>query len=302
MARVYHSLVTLLMLQAIACGSETVVGGDETETSSEETSSEECPELVWNEDDVLSITTLEDAETLPLYTHIEGSLRVTGVAGLVDLGFLRCLTDADSVIIIDNPDLESLEGLERLVSITPSSEDTGTMGVSRNARLRTLEGLSGLVSTPRFTVHDNPLLESLEGASALREVSNWLSIVGNDSLQTIGLRALEVADEIQIGYAECIDAGLPVVPRGNAGLVELDAFDSLVQSGRIRIGGNPNLASLEPLRTALVDSNGLWLQIEANPSLTLAHIQDVVAGLDANLHTCENLDDPAPCICVAPEP
>jgi hypothetical protein len=133
-------------------------------------------------------------------------------------------------------------------------------------------------------------------------VSEGLSIVGNDSLQAVGLRSLEVAYEIQIGYAECLSAGVPVVPRGNAGLVELDAFDSLVQYGRIRIGGNQNLASIEPLRTTLVDSTGLLLQIEANPSLPLAHIHDVVSGLDASLETCENLDDPDPCICVAPEP
>lgn len=63
-----------------------------------------------------------------------------------------------------------------------------------------------------------------------------------------------------------------------------------------------NLGSLEPLRTTLVDSNGRQLRIEANPILALAHIQDVVVGPDANLETCENLDDPAPCICVAPEP
>lgn len=176
------------------------------------------------------------------------------------------------------------------------------MGISGNPILRTLEGLSGLTSTEVLSVENNPRLESLEGASSLREVSYFLEAQGNDSLRTIGLRALEVAGYIQIGYAECIDAGIPVVPHGNATLEEIDGFDSLVEYNELRIGGNPNLVSLEPLRETLQGSEG-YMRIEANPQLPLAHIEDVIADLDViSYRTCENQDDPETCICLGPEP
>jgi hypothetical protein len=80
----------------------------------------------------------------------------------------------------------------------------------------------------------NPKLVSLEGLSSLREVSVWLSILRNHSLQTIGLRQLETADYIQVGYAKCVGVGPPEGSQGN-GMVEFDGFDSLVEFEYMRI-------------------------------------------------------------------
>src|SRR5262245_8931954 len=78
-----------------ACGPNQAT--DQGTEESSETGDDSCPELIWSDPDgdlelgALEITSMEQANALPLYTRIDGTLRILSVAGLVDLSFLSCL-------------------------------------------------------------------------------------------------------------------------------------------------------------------------------------------------------------------
>jgi hypothetical protein len=301
MARVILSCFSIVAL--CGCGGISAETGSESESESEsesgssETGDEECPELIaWGD---VGVYSADAAFALPKYTQIRGHLQIEGVDGITDLRFLECLQVAYGIGIVNNDDLKSLAGLERLTLIPSESEGgsaTGGLDIWRNDKLLSLEGLSSLVATPDLSVEDNQSLLSLEGLSSLREVSVWLSVLRNYSLQTVGLRQLETTDYIQIGYAMCTGVGPPAGSEGN-GLVEFDGFDSLVDFGYMRISETA-LTSLDGLVANLEGSSGL-IKFELNTSLPYT---EIVAAADAlarsvDVISCGGLDDPTPCEC-----
>lgn len=288
------NLVPVLLLFALGCGSTPSV--DDSVDS--ETGEDVCPELVWTDpsggDDPLEIISQQQAMDLPLYTRIDGSLRVWSIPGIVDLQILACLTEVrGDVEISGNPDLETLDGLQRFKTLGPSlNGDASTVFIHDNPNLRTLEGLSGLEMVPGVRIYDNPMLESLDGLSRLR-TAQMINVQRNDRLSTISLPGLESVDVLRIGEWGCsapdvLEAG------GNAMLANLDGLSKLQNYGTAQIHGNPVLTSVE----GLFDASGGENYIELNESLPYEQILQLSGGL----LSCGNLGDPQPCDCESMPP
>lgn len=253
-----------------------------------------CPELAYTEAAYLRVNSAEDAAALPRYTVIEGTFRVEDAAGLEDLSFLECLREVDGDFFIQsNPDLLDLAGLEAL-------EFVDALAINDNPQLAKLTGLDALESVGSLYLEDNPVLASLEGISQLAS-ADWISILRNDNLRTIGLRTLRTVGTIQVGYGQCLAAGEEPVPQGNAGLIELDGLEALEQYDVLRMSGNPNLVSIEGLIPALEGSEGPIFEVELNSSLPYGQIEVVEDALGTTLQTCGNLDEPEVCVCAAPD-
>jgi hypothetical protein len=289
--------VLTLLLFALGCGSTRVVD----DSANSETGEDVCPELVWTDPgggyEPLEIVSQQQAMDLPSYTRIDGSLRVWSIPGLVDLQFLACVTEVrGDVEISGNPDLETLDGLQRFTTLTPSlnENEASVVFIHNNPNLRTLEGLSGLEMVPSVLIYNNPLLESLDGLSRLRTAQR-ISIQRSDQLSTISLPGLESVDVLQIGEWGC-SAPDVLEAAGNAMLANLDGLSSLQNYGTVQIHGNPVLTSIEGLFGAWGEAN----YIELNESLPYEQIVELSDGLTPI--SCGNLGDPQPCDCEALPP
>jgi hypothetical protein len=59
--------------------------------------------------------------------------------------------------------------------------------IGNNAKLTSLEGLSGLVSLDAaLTIEDNPVLPDLRGLERLERVDHWVDVLRNPSLVSLG--------------------------------------------------------------------------------------------------------------------
>ena len=226
----------------------------------------ECPELVLDDDlriesaeGVASTVLNVDPTTLPLYTHVTGSVTVDSAGALEHLDFLRCLSSVDgSLYIVGNPDLKSLAGLERVETV---GED--------------------------FDVTANPRLESLAGLENLRTIGDYALIDRNLELKTVALPALELVRELEIGL---------ICGSENRALTEISDLRSL-RGGHLNVWGHQNLVSIEGLRVPAdqeADRRAMRMQFYYNERLPIAHIHDVLdPAVDAGmlLLTCGNQDD-----------
>lgn len=280
-----------------ACGPDLASGGENLDDEA----NEDCPELVGVGDtlNVLRITSLAQAESLPPYTRIDGGLRVEEVSGLRNLEFLSCLEEIrGGVAIHRNPDLESLKGLERLARLKPPSISSSSFWIWENPKLRNLDGLSGLEETFKLGITDNPMLESTAGLSSLRHADEIL-IQHNHSLVTVDLPSLESVGLLEIGTWDCpfwdpqFEPPPTPSPDGNASLRHLDGLSSLKTYEWLKIVGNPVLESIEGLASS---SGTAFADIQLNPMLPYAQVLEL-DGSGALLDACGNLEDPTPCEC-----
>jgi hypothetical protein len=195
-----------------ACGPTSAFDGGLAESATEtesETGDDACPELIWSDPQgdvelgALEITSIEQANALPPYTRIDGTLRILEVEGIVDLSFLACLSEVrGGVSIARNPDLETLAGLERLSVVEAPLVENASFFINSNPKLRNLDGASGLEALQRLYIEDNPLLETTDGLSNLR-TADAISIQRNAILPTIELPSLETVESLTIGDHLC---------------------------------------------------------------------------------------------------
>jgi hypothetical protein len=289
-------VVPMFASTMLACAPTGVVG---EESDSEETMEQECPELLYEEGKTLLLETEEEVLALPLYTRFEGRLTLLDVPGITDLAALHCLREVNGSLSISSPDLESLDGLERLEIVSSGSSGfPGRLTVSESPKLVSVSGLSSLRQVDELEISENSLLESLEPLSSL-ESAEEIEIWGNDSLATLGLRNLAIVEDFYIGTPYCYHIDPEVYPSiGNAGLTEIDGLDSLATFNNLGIFGNPNLVAIDGL-VQLADSDG-WMGISLafNESLAYNHIIEVQSELGFDFETiCNNLDDPEMCTC-----
>lgn len=266
--------------------------------------SEDCPELIWTEpgDGTHSLElSASDIEDLPEYTVIDGNLRIREIEGITDLAFLRCVTEIrGGLVISNNPDLVSLDGLERLTSMVSPRIEYDHIAILENPKLQHVDGLSGVEGVGTLSVTDNPALESLDGLASFRQAQT-ISISGNDALEIIGLRALETVEEIYIGATTCppwdpnTEPAPSPIAAGNSQMTTIDGLDSLASYTRLRIDGNSSLSSLSALSDNLKGAIGMFVEIELNAMLP--HEQIMMANLPGSVDACGNLDDPETCQC-----
>jgi hypothetical protein len=110
------------------------------------------------------------------YTKIEGSLKIGNLstnnpAPIKDLSPLETLRRiTKDLLIIDNPDLTSLMGLQYLESVN------GHVHLEKNERLESLKGLRRLSTIPSIQITANHSLTDLDGLQGLDISFNSLTI------------------------------------------------------------------------------------------------------------------------------
>lgn len=288
-----------------ACGSAPAVDdGGSTESSTTqlgiETGEDACPELIWSDPGgnlelgALEITSMQQANALPPYTRIDGTLRVSAVEGIADLSFLACLSEVrGGLAIFDNPDLETLQGLERLSTLDSPLVENANLFIVRNPNLRNLDGLSGLEALPRLYIEENPLLETIDGLRNLR-TADTISIQRNAILPTISLPALETVGVLEVGNHQCPrwDPAVDPAPApdvdGNPGLVDLDGLENLQTYDDLWLKGNPSLVSID----GILGASGGYNRVELNEALPYTAVVQL-----GSVVSCGNLDEPEPCEC-----
>ena len=198
------------------------------------------PELVHSDRIEMVFVALKDLGGL-------GSLKTLG---LLDLNYnelrslrgLEKLSSARSIGIVNHAELESIEALSSLESV---SED---IYLFSNPRLESLHGLESLEQANGVTIAYCHALEDLEPLSSLKTVQSWLEIRGNEGLLSLhGLEKLETTKSLSI-------ESNPLLPN----LKGLDGFQS-VES--LSISRNVVLPTCEAERFAA------RLMIDDSPSI-----------------------------------
>lgn len=275
------------ILVIVGCGDDVAADGGDTGL--------ECPEMTWegSGEDTLTLLSAEDTGSLPLYTRIDGHLELRSMVDVTDLQFLRCLGEITGGLwVSDNPDLETLSGLENLEVVGASGSGDNFVVISGNGSLRSLEGLGSLEELGVLSIEDNPVLESMEGLSSLGRVTE-LSVQRNDSLSVVGLRALDTVGELRLGGLFCSEPDAMPTPDGLPGLTTIDGLDSLQSAEFVYILGNPNLESLGPFATPNMGLFGGVFQLNA----MLPYADVMASGFENLYQTCGNKDDPVQCEC-----
>lgn len=182
---------------------------------------------------------LRDLQPLSNLRHIEQGLYVGQNPHLRSLHGLEkaALEPGAKLAISENQQLESLQGLG------PMTRLGGESVIRDNPKLRSLDGMEGVVETASLMLHGNEALENVEALQNLREVDGNFTVWENRSLEN--LRGLENLERIR--YSFNVD--------GNAALRDMRAVMGLRHVG-------------------------LYYVVENNPALPQCQAQTVLEGLD----------------------
>lgn len=109
------------------------------------------------------------------------SLSITSNSSLTSLsGFRNSISSLSSTNISNNPVLEDLKGL-----LANGGKITGTVMISGNAALTSLEGLRFSEHIHRLVIEDNPLLTDISALKDTRAIDIYLEIINNDQLTNL---------------------------------------------------------------------------------------------------------------------
>lgn len=247
----FSTAVLILGAAISACGPGTTPGDSASGTtgsgddvggsyhSEASTSVEECSVVY---EGLLTIDQSTDVVGLEQVGVVNGGLVVKGTSW-PDLSFLGCVREVHgSVSIVDNTEIVSLAGLDRLETIAVAGEPASLF--VWNPKLESLGGLGPIKALDRLVLGDNPVLEDL----ALRELESveWLEVGG------------------------CVDD----VQSIDGSLMEINGLSSLRSLNGVFIGGQRDLVSLGRLHEIPVSGwHGLGIvALHNNPSLPYAEI------------------------------
>lgn len=208
---------------------------------------------------------------------IERNLRLPNLKGLKASGI-------STAAINENPSLTTLEGLEKLETISFEIE------VRNNTNLESLNGLDNLAFARAIRIIGNPSITSLAGLSSLARVEVDFRIEGSPLLTSLeGLGSLSHVQHLYIRYNDSLFdlSGLEALQtisvalgiNWNQSLVSLNGLSSLHYIGSVSISGNPALTNILALGKA-GSFKGL-VSIRNNPSLSsLAGLEGVSTEID----------------------
>jgi len=168
-----------------------------------------------------SIGTPEQAAAFAGCEVVAGDLTIQG-SGVRELGTLSELVHVSGALVIaENPNLETLSGLERLSAV-------GSLQVRDNASLESLSALESLSLASSVTIANNPDLRSLSGLEGLEKLDR-LEIRSSGLRDTHGVEGLRSVGELVIAK--------------NRSLISLGGFGNVTHAGSIRINDNPRLCA-----------------------------------------------------------
>jgi hypothetical protein len=119
-------------------------------------------------------------------TEITGYLSISG-ADITDLSPLQNLTKVGILHIFDCPNLEHVDGLSGLRQVTEREGFPYVVGISGNAKLKNLDGLSHFTATSlgNTNISYNPMLETINAFSSVDTVFVLFAIKNNASLKSM---------------------------------------------------------------------------------------------------------------------
>jgi hypothetical protein len=191
-----------------------------------------------------------DASAYNGCSTIEGFLSVSGtkLTSLDDFGDIKTIKAGKldnagiGLIISNNPELRSLDGLSNLEGSLP-----GALVIKNNPKLRSLNGLEGLESIhtkshsgQSISISGCEHLKHIDGLSGLQgNLDGSLAIFGNTHLRNLnGLKGIE-----QLGKDR---SGVSLQCENNDALTDLKGLDTVISiSGAIVIHGCGSLVSLD---------------------------------------------------------
>jgi hypothetical protein len=229
-----HRLVILAICGALALAS---CGGDDKTEDPEPT----CDRGSWDSNATIhELVTLE--ETYAGYTHIGGSVRISGEE-FTNVDSLLCLEYVGRKLdIISNPVLTDLDGLSNVTEVG------GALNVEKNTVLTNIDGLSGITTIGTglhdeikyLQIFDNPVLENVDGLSNLTTVAEGLYIYSNPELTNLdGLENL-----VSLGGDESLIVDNPNLPNCQAEALR-DRLQASGYSGTFLLSGNDMTATCD---------------------------------------------------------
>ncbi len=230
----------------------------------------------------------------PNCTELESELIISG-NDIIDLSPLSIITQVGTsfssfggLTIINNPQLENLNGLENIQDVF-----SGSITIENNPQLLSIEGLSGLsgqLNAHSLIIKDNPLLISLEGLHNINSPGDDdLIIWNNDSLLNLsGIEALNSADDILIWDNDSMTNffGGSILNTGTLSIKDNDALETLGGIGNVQtlfeleIVNNPQLRSITGIAFGTIEAGSGGVTITDNPLLWACSVTSICDFLD----------------------
>ncbi len=218
------------------------------------------------------------------YTEVTGDLTIA--MDRFNLEGLEKLTKVGGLIIADNPNLETLKGLENLRKISKpnSSENSGlfppmgTAMIYNNTSLRSLDGLDNLKSVDALTIRGNNALENIK-ANSITSVKFAIGIENNPVLENI---------EGFNGIISPLMVELYI--KNNDSLIDIAGFNGLTSVLNLHISDHDVLENLSGFNWLRSTAS---LDISNNPELCthIAHnLRDKTQKLIDNFYISGNKD------------
>jgi hypothetical protein len=183
-------------------------------------------------------------------TKINGELRIEGFIGQPDFSIFDSLAEiTGSILIKNNPDLETISGFDNLLTVGKVGSDISN-----------------------FSISDNPGLTSISGFSSLTTIIGILRIENNNALETM---AEECFSSLQMMNKEESGVNADLIIRSNAVLETIPEFNNLTTiEGSLTIEDNAALKTItgfrslqEGLESLLIKNNAALETLPEFPSL-----------------------------------
>lgn len=209
-------------------------------------------------------------------TDLPGSLTISG-ADITDLTPLNGISSINgALVILNNPLLTNLDGLETLTTIPIGAGDLAIVDNPLLANIQGLNGLTGPVGI-NINIQNNPSLIDLQGLENVTGPGDDdIIIINNDLLVDMtGLNGAVQADDIVINDNEnfvnlngldLFESTGDIIMRNNPSLLNLDGMPQLVQIFGLVLTDNVSLQNLNGLGDALYNA-GAGMEVTGNLSL-----------------------------------
>ncbi|MGB3605552.1 T9SS type A sorting domain-containing protein [Psychroserpens sp.] len=228
--------------------------------------------------DIVDLTPLSQIQSIG-YLAIQNTMLTT-------LDGLHNLTNLDgnpstSFFIDNNSNLSSLQALSNLTD----SQGIDIFQISNNPQLESLEGLEWLENPLELFIFNNDSLEDLTGLSALQSLE-FLSLVDNDNVTSFngintgaifysGINIVNNDSLIQLSGLEEVSILSGIIVNDNANLLNLSGIENIENSfSFVSIENNPLLNDISQLNSigTLGSIDYFELSVFGNPNLTTCDI------------------------------
>ena len=219
-------------------------------------------------------------------TRIDGDLLVGRVRGLKDLSLLRNVrTVAGHIDVIENPDLESLEGLEEIQMTDPNDK---SVSIHYNPKLRNTKGLGGIKNMDSLYIQYNERLESIDETDHITELK-YLIISDSQAMKV--LEGFDNLTKVETFEGKSMSRNGRFSILSMTQLEEIRGFGKLKDAARLSLYNNPKLTSLEAFDT--LGGPMIALRIRENTGLSTCAAQELAKRF-TDLKLTE-IEDNKPC-------